>query len=856
MTPTLPIHDCLPTLKSALASHHEAVLEAPPGAGKTSIVPLALLTEAWMKHQKIIMLEPRRVAAKLAAQRLADNLNEPVGKTVGYRIRMETKTSANTRIEVVTEGILTRMLQHDPALEGVGLIIFDEFHERSIDADLGLALCLYGRELFRDSLPLKLLVMSATLDGEAISQLLNNAPIIRSQGRQYPIQTHYSDTRPTTFFDIESALANTIEQALEAHSGSVLVFLPGQHEIRRLSNKINAFLPHHPETLLTPMYGNLTLAQQQQAIAPAPTGKRKIVLATSIAETSLTIDGVNIVIDSGQSRLPKYDPRTGLTRLTTQRVSQAASQQRAGRAGRLEAGICYRLWPEYQQSQLAPQAPPEIEQADLTSLALQLYQWGVTPGELSWLTPPPQAAFLQATELLVSLGAVDRSTNSLTPHGELIASLAVHPRFAHMMVIANTLGLESKASLIAALLPERDIDQSHQADICTRLDKLSGYTVSGQNEKALVRTIQQQAKRHLSQLSNSLQETNSRHNSRHNAPTSINSNVQQKTDTNNGLLIALAYPDRIAKQRPNQPTHYLLANGREAILSTNDSLRNHQWLAVANSGGKQGQSNDNIYLAAPLDPAEFDHRLGQQVITHNVVQWTEDGKLLAERQRCMGKLIIDSSPINTLCEEEKARAAIDWISKQGLGVLPWTPQIRQWQARVILAAEQSRNNQKAWPDLSNQHLEKTINQWLQPHLGAITHKKQLANIDLFSILQGQLLWPQPKLLDEYCPQRISVPSGSSHAIDYLQSPPVLAVKLQEMFGCQQTPRINQGNTPLTLHLLSPAKRPLQVTQDLASFWKNSYQDVKKEMKGRYPKHPWPDDPLTAVATAKTKRHLS
>ena len=857
MPSSLPIYDCLPALKDALTSHNEAVLEAPPGAGKTSIIPIELLSEPWLAGQKILLLEPRRVAAKLAAQRLADNLHEPLGETVGYRIRLESKISAKTRIEVITEGVLTRLLQNDPSLNGIGLIVFDEFHERSLDADLGLALCLYGRELFRESLPLKLLVMSATLDGNAIAKIIGSekqpAPIISSEGRQFPIRYHYADKRPDIGFALEQAVAETVEAALQDHMESILVFLPGQREIRGVIENISTFIHHHPDTILTPLYGNLSLPQQQQAISPPPKGKRKVVLATAIAETSVTIQGVSIVIDSGLSRLPKYDTRTGLTRLYTQRVSQASATQRAGRAGRTAPGTCYRLWPEYQQGQLVPQTPPEIEQADLTNLTLQLFQWGVEPHELRWLTSPPVAATRHAIELLISLNALDTQSNKppqLTPHGTAIAALPMHPRFAHMLLTANTHQQRQVACLLAAMLPERDLIPNTGSDINTRLDKLidilNKKLKPSTSESHIIRIIQQQALRYFSllpQQQNSQKKTTLLPIHKHNEGLS-------------GRLIANAYPDRIAKQRPNQPSHYVLANGREASLPAHDPLTKNQWLAIANSGGKQGHSNDQIYLASPLENEEFNTTLADKTHTTSEIYWSNEGKLIAEEQLCIGKLVIKSKTLTSLTQDQKTFALIQWITKQGLQCLPWTNDIKQWQARVLLLRESNKNNDLCWPDLSKAHLSATIEQWLTPYLNNITHIKQLNNIDLFTILRNLLPWPLPNKLNELAPNTITVPSGSNHRIDYSQTPPVLAVKLQEMFGCNTTPSINNGKIALTIHLLSPAKRPLQVTQDLDSFWNNGYEDVKKEMKGRYPKHPWPDNPRAAVATAKTKRHLS
>ena len=836
----LPIDEVLPALRQALRERHEAVLEAPPGAGKTTRVPLALLNEPWLAGQKIVMLEPRRLAARAAAERLASELGEKVGETVGYRIRLDSKVGPNTRIEVVTEGILTRRLQHDPALEGVGLLIFDEFHERSLDADLALALSLNGRELFRDEQPLKLLLMSATLEGERLSSVLDNAPVVRSEGRMYPVALRWGRPFVPGEF-IEPRVVQTVLDALNDESGSLLVFLPGQAEIRRVNQQLAEALGSRSDILLCPLHGELDLAAQRAAIEPAASGVRKVVLATNIAETSLTIDGVRVVIDAGLARVPRFDPGSGMTRLDTQRISRASATQRAGRAGRLEPGVCYRLWSEDQHAQLAAYGSAEILQADLAGLALQLARWGVTPHELVWLDVPPAASYAQAQQLLERLGAL--SNGKLTPHGEAMAELPAHPRIAHLLLRGQALGLADMACDVAALLGERDILRGAGADVHSRLALLSGESRAARGGQGGVQGGVQRAKQLARQYRGMLR----------------GKATQPVADPDHprwlGALLALAYPDRVAQQRKSGGAEYRLANGRAALFGEVDGLMKQPWLVIADLGSRQGQREERIYLAAEFDPVLLDGVLSEQVSVVDQLDWDErEGVLRAERQRKVGELVLSHEPLTGLDEAARTQALVSLVRRKGLELLPWTPELRQWQARVALLRQLDieSQGQSEWPDVSDAALLATLEEWLAPYLGRVTRLSHFANLDLSSIVRNVLKWPLPQRLDELAPHHITVPSGSSVRLDYSEHPPILAVRLQELFGLSDTPRIAGGRQTVKLHLLSPARRPVQVTQDLANFWRSTYAEVKKDLKGRYPKHYWPDDPLVAQATARIK----
>jgi len=836
---SLPIDTVLPALRQALENRDEAVLEAPPGAGKTTRVPLALLDAPWLAGQTIVMLEPRRLAARAAAERLASELGEKVGETVGYRIRLDSKVGPKTRIEVVTEGILTRRLQADPALDGVGLLIFDEFHERSLDADLALALSLNGRELLRDEPPLKILLMSATLEGERLSRLLDDAPVVSSEGRMYPVDIRWGRPfQPGEF--IEPRVVDCVLHALADQTGSVLVFLPGQAEIRRVHQSLQDMLGERSDILLCPLHGELDLNAQRAAIDPAPAGKRKVVLATNIAETSLTIDGVRVVVDAGLARVPRFDPGSGMTRLDTQRISRASATQRAGRAGRLEPGVCYRLWSEAQHDQLAAHGSAEILQADLAGLALQLARWGVTPDQLRWLDQPPAAAFSQAQDLLARLSAFKAgSRDNLSEHGQAMAELPAHPRIAHLLLRGQDLGLAAMACDVAALLGERDIQRGAGADLHSRLALISGESKAARGGQGGVQRARQLARQYRGLL-------------RGKAGAGVADPDHPRWL---GALLALAYPDRVAQQRREGGAEYRLANGRAALFAEVDALMKCPWLVVADLGSRQGQREERIYLAAEFDPALLDDVLAEQVERIDILDWDDREQVLrAERQIKVGELVLSREPLPGLDDDARARALLGLVRRKGLNLLTWTPELRQWQARVALLRQLDldKTGQSEWPDLSDEALLVNLEGWLQPYLGKVSRLSHFTALDLSSMLRNQLPWPLPQRLDEWAPAHLAVPSGSHIRLDYSENPPILAVRLQELFGLADTPRIAQGRQQVKLHLLSPARRPVQVTQDLANFWRTTYAEVKKDLKGRYPKHYWPDDPLVAEATARAK----
>lgn len=818
-----PIDAVLPQLLGTLRHHSNAVLQAPPGAGKTTRVPLALLDEAWLQGGRIIMLEPRRLAARNAAHFMAASLGEPVGGQVGYRVRLDSQVGPETRIEVVTEGILTRMLQDDPTLEGVGLVIFDEFHERSLQADLGLALCLESQAALRPDL--KLLVMSATLDGAATARALGDAPVISSAGRSHPVALNYRPlpARASRQQLLQHVCAVTLE-ALDQEDGSALVFLPGAAEIRQVEQRLrNSNLG--TEVLIAPLYGELSLADQERAIRPPPPGQRKVVLATNIAETSLTIEGIRLVIDSGLARQPRFEPGTGLTRLETVNISQASAEQRRGRAGRLEPGVCYRLWPEGQAR--LDQRSAEILEADLAPLALELARWGCRdPAQLTWLDPPPAASYQQAQGLLRRLDALD-GAGRITPHGQAMAALPLHPRLAHMVLRGEALGAGQMACQLAALLSERDPlrrSDEQDSDVHSRLALLQ----DPQRAKGHGLGRIQQAARQLQRQ--------------------LGVGADEPDLGLAGVLLGFAYPDRIAQRRPGSAGRYRLANGRGAAFTAHEALANAPWLVIAALAA--GQTEARIFLAAAIDQDQIETHFATLIEAHTEVAWDpREQAVRARRQRRLDALVLADKPWPDADPEQVRSALLQGIAETGLQCLPWDRRSRQWQQRVQFL---HRLEPTQWPDVSDAALGASLAQWLGPFLTGMSRLSHLSRLDLQAALDALLPWPQQRRLEELAPTHMTVPSGSRIALDYANDPPVLAVRLQEMFGAGDTPTIAGGRVRLLLHLLSPAQRPLQVTQDLEGFWAGSYAEVRKEMKGRYPKHYWPEDPRQAAPTRHAK----
>jgi ATP-dependent helicase HrpB len=831
--PELPIEEVLPELRDALRRRTAAVLQAPPGAGKTTRVPLALLDEPWLAGQRIVMLEPRRLAARAAARRMAATLGERVGDTVGHRVRMDTRVGPRTRLEVVTEGVLARMLQSDPALEGVGLVIFDEFHERSLHADLGLALALQSQSLLRDDL--RILVMSATLDGAAVAALLDGAPVVTSAGRAHPVETRYLP-RPAEGW-LDARVARAALEALHREPGDVLVFLPGQAEIRRVEDRLREAGPG-PGVRVAPLHGSLPQEAQDRAIEPSPPGERKVVLATSIAETSLTIEGVRTVVDSGVMRVPRFSPRTGMTRLETTPVTRASAEQRRGRAGRVGPGVCYRLWTEAEQHGLVPHAAPEILAADLAPLALELAAWGIAdPAELRWLDPPPAAAFAQARELLAQLGALD-AAGAATPRGRRMAGLGTHPRLAHMLLRGAELGLGALASDLAALLEERDpfrVDGGvPDADLRLRLEALRDPRGGGRGHRVDAGTLHRarDAARHWREA------------------LAIRQPAARAADETEsaGLLLAFAYPDRIAQMRSGQPGRFLLRNGRGAVLEGAQALAEAPYLVAAELDGQGRESR--VYLAAPLAEEELAAHFAEQTETEETVAWdAETGSVRARRRERLGALVLRDAPLADPDPGAVAAALLDGIARAGIAALPWSRDTQRLRERLTFL----HRHDPAWPDASDAALLAALPEWLGPHLYGLRRLDDVRRLDLAGILLAGLPWDRRAALDELAPSHVEVPSGSRIPVDYSDpDAPVLAVRLQEVFGLTETPRVAGGRVPLTMHLLSPAHRPVQVTRDLASFWRGTYFEVKKDLKGRYPKHYWPEDPLQATPTHRTR----
>jgi ATP-dependent helicase HrpB len=815
----LPIDSVLDALAASLATERNIVLVAPPGAGKTTRMPLRLLSEPWTQNRKLILLEPRRLAARAAAERMASALGENVGETVGLRMRLEARVSDQTRIEVVTEGVFARMILHDPSLENIAAVLFDEFHERSLDADLGLALAIDVQSGLREDL--RLLVMSATLDSARVATLLGSCPTIESEGRSFPVTTTYLGRDPRE--KIEEAAARAVLRALGETEGSALVFLPGQSEIRRVATQLE---PRFAGTAtdIAPLYSALDKKAQDHAIAPAAKGRRKIVLATSIAETSLTIEGVRIVIDSGLARVPRYEPDTGLTRLETQRVSRAAADQRRGRAGRTEPGHCYRLWEEAATGSFAAFTTPEILAADLSGLVLDLASWGVRDPakDLRWLDPPPQPALIEARSLLLSLGAIE-ADGALTGHGKAMSRLALPPRLAHMLIKAAENGEETLAAEVAAILVERGLG-GDAADLTIRLTEFRRDRSHRAGEaRRLAQNFARQA--------------------------GLYGNGTPSPDISRaGPVLALAFPERLAKAR-GKPGEFLLANGRAVALAPHDPLARETYLAVGEIAGKASAAR--ILLAAPLNADEVEAIAGTELETKEEISF-DPGRaaLIARRQKRFGALVLAEQNLPIAPSTEAASVLAAGLAKLGAGRLPWSKEQLQWRDRVAFLRHHEGED---WPDVSDAALTKTMDVWLAPYLLGKTSLAEIKTEDLQNALDALVPWTMRRRLDTEAPAHFTTPAGSQIALDYAaEQGPTLSVRVQELYGLATHPALVDGRVGLTLELLSPAHRPIQITRDLPGFWRGSWAAVKTEMKGRYPKHLWPDDPSAARATTRAK----
>ena len=818
-----------------MAARTAALLEAPPGAGKSTIVPIALLRCAWIKEQKILMLEPRRVAARAVANRMATLLGETVGRTVGFRTRLETRVGRETRIEVVTEGILTRMLQDDSSLTGIGCVIFDEFHERSLNADLGLALCLESQQNLREDL--RLLVMSATLDLAPLARLLGDAPVVSAQGRSFGVATHYVARRNELHLELQ--IAQLVRAALGEHTGDILCFLPGAAEIRRVQRNLEESRLD-PGIRVMPLYGELEGAHQDAALAPANSGERKVVLATSIAETSLTIEGIKVVVDSGLRRYSEFDPATGMSRLVTGKVSQAAADQRRGRAGRLSEGDCYRLWSQGTHASLNPQTPPEILHADLAPLALELACWGtVQAGNLAWLDPPPAAPLAQARSLLQQLEAID-SAARVTAHGRALQKLGMHPRLAHMLVRSQKLAAARLACDLAAILSERDILRggpgARDADLRLRVAVLRG----DEREVPAGISVDARAKSQAQRSSNQWQRNFAR-------------SPRDTADPHHhtGILLGWAYPDRIARAR-GEDGRYLLANGRGARFAEPQALAKSEYLVAAELDGAEREAR--IFLAAPISPEDLEDHFGALITETSAIHWDERaGAVSAKRERRLGALVLQSADLREPDAGQMQEAVLAGLKQTGIEGLPWNKELRQWRARVMLMRQYQVPSPAPWPDLSDAALDAALPEWAPAWLTGLTRREHFARLDLSNALRSFVTHAQGVILGREAPTHFTVPSGSRIPIDYVDGEnPSLSVRLQELFGLNQTPAVAAGRLPLLLKLLSPAGRPVQITKDLVSFWNRGYHEVKKDLKGRYPKHYWPDDPYTAQPTRRAR----
>ena len=806
----LPIHAVIEPLKAALDAGNTAVLAAPPGAGKTTVVPLALLGQDWLGYSKIKVLEPRRLAARAAADRMARTLGEEAGGRVGYRTRLQSRIGPTTRIEVVTEGVFTRMILDDPGLEGVGAVLFDEFHERSLDADLGLALAREAQGALRDDL--RLLVMSATLDVTGVSRLLQGAPVIEAEGRAYPVETRYLGRNPAERF--EEAMARACLIALGEERGSVLAFLPGQGEIHRTARLVNERL-RLPAVDVVPLYGGLDRAEQDRAIEPATEGRRKLVLATSVAETSLTIEGVRVVIDGGLSRVPRFEPSSGLTRLATVRVSRSSAEQRRGRAGRTQPGVCYRLWDEEQTRGLVPHQRPEIQEADLTGLALDLARWGVRSTDgLALLDSPPAGAMAEARKVLTRLEALD-AEGGLTDHGRRLSRIPLSPRLAHMTAVASDAGDALTGARVAAILSEPGLGGA-STDLADRLNGLDrdGAPRARDALKLTDRWVRA-------------------------------SGEGKGGSVDPGVLLAEAFPERIARAR-GKSGEYLLASGRGAALEAADHLARETWLAIGDLGG--GDARDRIRLAAALDPAKIETDFARLIETEERLVREPSGRAMIRRIRRIGALTIDEKTVGAADPARMAALLKTEVDADGLGALKWGDQASALRARLAFL----HTVDEAWPDVSDEGLLAARETWLWPLLDGVSSLAAISDGRLADALRGLIPWDLQRRLDELAPSRLTTPLGSA-AIDYAaEGGPRADVRVQELFGVKTHPTVGGGRIPLTLALLSPARRPVQVTRDLPGFWAGSWAAVRSEMRGRYPRHPWPENPAEAAPTARAK----
>lgn len=847
----LPIDEALPQLRCVLRECSSAVLMAPPGAGKSTVVPLVLMEESWAAGKRILMLEPRRLAARAVAGRMAETLREAVGRTVGYRMRLDTRVSRDTRIEVVTEGVLTRMLQSDPALEGVAAVLFDEYHERSLQADLGLALALDARENVAPEL--RILVMSATLEGAAVSRLLGDAPVVTAHGRSFPVLTRYAGkgmpplpemgTGRGTQESPEALTARIVRLALEEERGDVLVFLPGAREIHRVRALLEGSAAASSGTgrlQLLPLYGELSSEEQDAALAPARDGSRRVVLATNIAETSLTIPGVRVVVDSGLVRRLRFDPATGMSRLETERISRASAEQRQGRAGRVEAGVCYRAWSESAQRSFAPFSPAEIVEADLTPLALELAGWGVRDAAaLRWLDPPPAAMLASARDLLERLGALDAS-GRITPHGREMTRLGVHPRLAHMLLRARHTGSLALAADLAALLSERDLLRgtagARDADIRGRIEALRGESESGGMDRAAVHRARRGARDLLRQL----------------GAVADSNRSEAVSGGSVGGLLALAFPDRIGRRRAGGEGRFTLTNGRGAHFGEPQALARQELIVAVDLDDRERDAR--IRLAAPLSREDIDEQMASRLVRSDSVEWNaREQAVLARQVLRLDGLVLEESALPEVPREAARAAMLEGIHQLGIESLPWNREARDLQARVGFVRRLGRDYER-WPDLADAALAASIGDWLAPWLDGITRRGHLARVPLLDALLARLSWDERRELDALAPTHLAVPSGSRIHIDYVdENAPAVSVRLQEVFGLETTPRIGAGRVPVTFKLLSPAQRPVQVTRDLASFWRGAYADVRKDMRGRYPRHYWPENPLEAEPVRGVRR---